>query len=116
MLTERNALVMLDGVVPDAARDPHLTRAFYQSIQRFATASLAMCENGNVKKFEEHLKVALRLFREGNVTVKNGVINVYLFTLAYALDKQAHLITLVEKVFPKELREEYHRLHYISGI
>lgn len=92
MINERNALVMLIGEVPSGVNDPHHTKAFYKTIQSFADSSLEQCEKGNLKKFERFLNVALKLFKEGNETVKNGIVNVYLFTVTHALDKKAQLL------------------------
>jgi hypothetical protein len=39
MITERIALVMLDGEVVNDNSDPHHTRQYYKSIQAFANAS-----------------------------------------------------------------------------
>lgn len=117
MINEKFALVMLEGEIPDSAEpDPNCTKRFYHSMQAFAQASFRLCESGRTKKFEEHLKVALRLFREGNETVKNGIINVYLYTISRALDQNSMLEELASKIFPRELMREYNRLHLISGI
>jgi hypothetical protein len=116
MINERIAIVVLEGEIPKSDNDPHHTKQFYKSIQNFADASLHLCEVGKTKKFEEHLKVALRLFREGNETVKSAIINVYLFTISHALDKQAQLVKYAERIFPKELMTAYNKLHYTSGV
>lgn len=116
MITERIATVMLDGEVPNAKNDPHHTKQFYKSIQSFAYVSLRLCEEGKYKKLEQFLKLACKLFKEGNETVKNGIVNVYLFTLSQALDKQAQARKWIEPFMPKELRFEYARQHYASGM
>lgn len=76
MITERIALVMLDGEAFNDNSDPHHTRQYYKSIQAFANASLTLCEGGKFKKLQSFIKVAFRLFKEGNETVKNGIVNV----------------------------------------
>ncbi|MBL0740006.1 DUF7674 family protein [Chryseolinea lacunae] len=116
MITERIALVMLDGEVPKDANDPHHTRQFYTSIQAFANVSLRLCEEGKFKKLEQFLAVAFKLFKEGNATVKNAVVNVYLFTLSRSLDQQPGARKWIEPFMPAELRLEYARLHYASGM
>jgi len=117
MINERFALVMLEGGIPSAkVPDPHFTRRFYNAIQGFAWASVGLCESGNLKKFESHLNVALKLFREGNETVKNGVINVYLYTVARMLDHSLLLKEMAQRCFPSELINEYNRLHAVSGL
>ena len=65
MITERIALVMLDGEVPECKNDPHHTQQFYKSIQAFANVSLTLCEQGKFKKLESFLKVAFKLFSDG---------------------------------------------------
>ena len=102
MINERIALVMLNGEVGTVKNDPHHSKEFYQSMQTFATASLQHCEKGNFKKFEDSIKVARKLYNEGNETVKNGIANVYLYTLSHALDKQTELSKKIAAVFPKE--------------
>ena len=108
---------MLEGEIPsDDFPDPQYTKRFYRAIQNFAAASLQLCEVGKTTKLDVYLQVALKLFREGNETVKNAVINVYLFTISHALDKQLQLVQHIQKFFPKELMSEYNRLHYASGM
>ena len=117
MINERIALVMLEGEIPaNSVPDPHYTKRLYKAMQNFADASLQLCEAGKTKKFEEYLKVALKLFKEGNETVKNAIVNVYLFTISHALDKHAQLIHYMKRIFPKELMTEFHKLHYASGV
>ena len=116
MINERIALVMLNGEVPDEKGDPHHTRQFYKSIQAFADISLILCEEGKFKKLERFLKVAFKLFKEGNATVKNGIVNVYLFTLSRSLDQNRPSRKWIEPFMPRELRLEYARLHYAPGL
>lgn len=117
MINERFALIMIEGEIPESSEpDPHYTKRFYRAMQIFANASFNLCEAGRIKKFEEHLKVALRLFKEGNETVKNGIINVYLYTVSRALDKQEMLAAYASRIFPSELIKEYNRMHLSSGI
>lgn len=116
MITERIAIVMLDGEVLNSENDPHHTKQFYKSIQAFAHVSLRLCEEGKFKKLEQFLKIAFKLFSEGNETVKNGILNVYLYTLSQAFDKQAELRNWVEPFMPGELRLEYARQLYAKGM
>lgn len=116
MITERMALVMLDGELPKSNNDPHYTKHYYQSVQAFAHATLALCEQNNFKKLDRYLKVALKLFQEGNDTVRNGVVNVYLHTLSYFLDTHRMHKRWMENYMPAELQQEYVRQHYASGV
>lgn len=117
MINERIALVMLEGEIPsNQGPDPHYTKRFFTALQNFANASLQLCETGKTKKFEEYLRVALRLFKEGNETVKSAVINVYLFTISHALDTKEQLVRHVERIFPKEIMSAYNKFHYASGV
>lgn len=116
MINERIAIVMLDGEVATNENDPHHTKQFYKSIQLFADVSLKLCEEGKFKKLEQFLKVALKLFKEGNNSVKNGIVNVYLFTLSSSLDRKEGARKWIEPFMPKELRLEYARQHYASGM
>ena len=116
MITERIALVMLDGEVPERKDDPHYTRQFYKSIQAFANASLKLCEEGKFKKLEQFLKVAFRLFKEGNETVKSGIVDIYLYTLSHSLDQQPNARKWIEPFMPGELRIAYAQLHHASSL
>ncbi len=116
MITERVALVILDGEIPKSENDPHYTRHYYQSIQAFANATLALCEQNNFKKLDRYLKVALKLFKEGNDTVRNGIVNVYLHTVSHFLDTHRVHKKWMEAYMPVELQKEYARQHYTSGI
>jgi hypothetical protein len=107
---------MLDGALPAGTGDPHHTNQFYKSIQAFADASARLCEEGKFKELEQFLTVAWKLFKDGNETVKNGIVNVYLFTLSRVMDMQVGVKKNIEPLMPKELRLEYARLHYISGL
>jgi hypothetical protein len=107
---------MLDGEVPARKDDPHHTKQYYQSIQAFADASVKLCEEGKFKKLEQFLTVAWKLFKEGNATVKNGIVNIYLFTLSRSMDQKRGTRNWIEPFMPQELRLEYARHHYISGL
>ena len=116
MITERIALVMLDGEVPASKDDPAHTKQYYKSIQAFADASFKLCEEGKFKKLERFLKVAFKLFKEGNATVKNGIVNVYLFSLSRSMDKDPAARRWIEPFMPKDLRLEYAKIQYASGM
>lgn len=117
MITEKTALVMLDGEVPPVTlEDPYMTRQYYKSIQAFADASVKLCDENKFKKLERFLAIAYKLFKEGNETVKNGIVNVYLFSLSRSLDMHPATRKSLEPFMPKELRLEYARQRYASGI
>ena len=116
MITERTALVMLEGEIPKSENDPHYTMHYYQSIQVFAQATLALCEQNNFKKLNRHLRVVLKLFNGGNDTVRNGIVNVYLHTVSHFLDTHRAHKKWMEAYMPAELQKEYARQHYTSGI
>lgn len=116
MINERIALIMLNGSVGNVANDPHHTKEFYHSIQNFAMVSLQYCEKKNFSKLEETTRIVTKLFNEGNEIVKNGIINVYLYTLAHALDKQQALKEKVLRLLPKEIAQENTRQHYSCGV
>jgi hypothetical protein len=108
------ALVMLDGELHSEKNDPYYTRQFYKSIQAFADASLQLCEEGRFKKLQRFLAVAEKLFRDGNATVKNGIENVYLYTLSHAFGNPSQG-KWIEPFLSNELRLVCKRLHYVSG-
>jgi hypothetical protein len=116
MINERIALVMLDGDIEYSADDRHHTRQLYKSIQGFADSSLKLCEEEKFEKLKQFLIVALRLFKEGNETVRNAIVNVYLYTLSRYMDEQPHGGKRIEPFLPQELRIEYGKMHYTSGI
>jgi hypothetical protein len=116
MITERIAIVMLEGVVVNSANDPHHAKQLYKSIQTFADVSLKLCEEEKYPRLERLLSLALKLFKEGNQTVKNAIVNVYLYTLCRSMDKNAAARKWIEPFLPAELRIEYSRLHYASGL
>jgi len=116
MINERIALVMLEGEVPEAGNDPHHTKQFYKAIQNFAVGTLSLCEQKKFIKLERHLKVALKLFREGNDNVRNGIINVYLYTLSHSLDKEQQYARWINTYMPQELQYEITRQHNTSAI
>ncbi len=108
---------MLEGEIPSSLHpDPHHRKQLYKSMQSFADASLKLCESGKLKKFEEYLKVAHRLFREGNTIIRDAIINVYLFTVCRTLDQNQELNESVVKLFPSELTLEYNKFHHASGV
>lgn len=115
MINERIALVMLEGEVPDSSNDPHHTRQFYKAVQNFAIGTLTLCEQQKFIKLERHLKVALKLFKEGNDNVRNGIVNVYLYTLSHITDK-APYTKWINAYMPPELRHELSRQHNASAL
>ena len=116
MINERIAPVMLDGKIEDNADDRQHTRQLYKSIQGFADSSLKLCEEEKFEKLKQFLKVALKLFKEGNAPVRNAIVNVYLFTLSRYMDEQPRGRKHIEPFLPQELRIEYGKLHYTSGM
>lgn len=78
---------MPDGNANALENGPHHSRQFYQSMQKFAHVSQQLCNNGHYNKLEKLVRVAFRLFKEGNETIRNVVVNVYLFSLSNALDR-----------------------------
>lgn len=116
MITEKIALVMLEGEVPAVTEGAQLARQYYTSIQHFAEASLRLCEQNKFRKLERFLVVACKLFKEGNQTVRNGIVNVYLYTLSRSLDLRPAAHKSIEPFMPLELRLEYARQLYARGI
>jgi hypothetical protein len=116
MITERIAIVMLDGQVISSMDDPHHTKQFYKAIQTFADVSLKLCEQQKYTRLERLLTVALKLFKEGNQTVRNAIVNVYLYTISRSMDSNARTRNWIEPFLPKELRIEYSRFHYSTGL
>jgi hypothetical protein len=117
MINERIALLLLNG---EAGRltnnNAHYTREFYHCLEGFANTSVATCQSGNLKKFESHLNIARKLYDDGNETVKNGIVNVFLFQALDVLDKIPAARSVAERCLPEELLREIRRQHYCSGI
>ena len=116
MITEQVALVMLGGEIPNSDNDLHYTRHYYKSIQAYANVTLVLCEQENFKKLDRYLKVALKLFKEGNENVRNGIVNVFLYTVSHFLDTHREHKRCMHAYMPAELQMEYSRQHYASGI
>jgi hypothetical protein len=117
MINERIALLLLNGEAGRLANDnSHYTREFYHCMEGFAKASVATCQSGNLKKFESHLNIAKKLYAEGNETVKNGIVNVFLYKALDMLDQIPAARKAAEKCLPAELLEEMSRQHYCSGM
>ena len=116
MINERIALLMLNGEAGKIARDSHYTREFYQCMEGFASASIAVCQSQNLKKFESHLNVARKLYTDGNETVKNGIVNVFLFKVLDMLDNYPGARLVARKCLPEQLLQEVNRQHYCSGL
>jgi hypothetical protein len=116
MINERIALLLLNGEAGRIANNSHYTREFYHCMEGFANASVATCQSGNLKKFESHLNIAKRLYRDGNETVKNGIVNVFLFRALDTLDQIPAARTIAEKCLPEELLREINKQHYCGGL
>ena len=116
MINERIALVMLDGDVGNSADDRNHTRQLYSSVQGFANSSLKLCEEEKFEKLKQFLMVAMKLFKEGNATVRNAIVNVFLYTLSRYMDEQPRGRKQIEPFLPHELRIEYGKMHYVSGL
>lgn len=116
MITERIALVMLNGGVANISNDPHHTREFYNALQNFADVSIELCEQGKYQRLERLIKLAFKFFKEGNECVKNAVVSVYLYSLSRSLDRHPEARTRIEPFMPYELRLEYGRFHYATGM
>jgi len=117
MINERIALLLLNGEAGRFAdNNSHYTREFYHCMEGFASASVATCRSGNLKKFESHLNIAKKLYADGNETVRNGIVNVFLYKALDMLDKIPAAKRIAEQCLPKELLNEIHRQHYCSGM
>lgn len=117
MINERIALLLLNG---EAGRltnnNSHYTREFYHCMEGFANASVATCQSGNLKKFESHLNIAKKLYIDGNETVKNGIVNVFLYKASDLLDQIPEARKVAEKCLPEDLLREINRQHYCSAM
>lgn len=116
MITERIVLVMLNGQVCTMENDPNHAREFYHAVQCFADVSVKLCEERKFNRLERLIGLAFKFFKEGNDTVRNAIVNVYLYTLARALDRDAKARVWIEPFMPGELRGEYKKLHYCTGL
>jgi hypothetical protein len=116
MINERIALLVLNGEAGKVSRDPHYTKEFYQCMEGFAKTSVAVCKANKVEKFESHLRVAKKLYLDGNETVKNGILNVFLFSVLDSLDQIPAFKALAQRILPDEMLAEVSRQHYSSGI
>ena len=116
MINERIALLLLNGEAGRLSHNTHYTREFYHCMEGFASASVATCRAGNLKKFEGHLNIAKKLYVDGNETVKNGIVNVFLFKALDTIDQIPAARLIAEKCLPKELLSEMDRQHYSSGV
>ena len=116
MINERIALLLLNGEAGRLSNNAHYTREFYHCMEGFANASVATCRAGNLKKFESHLKIAKRLYTDGNETVRNGIVNVFLFKTLDTFDQIPAARCIAEKHLPQELFQEMDRVHYSSGV
>ena len=116
MINERIALLLLNGESGRLSHNAHYTREFYRCMEGFATASVDTCRSGNLKKFESHLNVAKKLYTDGNETVKNGIVNVFLFKALDTIDQIPAARLIAEKCLPQELLQEINRQHYSSGL
>lgn len=79
---------MLEGEVAPGTDGTQLARQYYTSIEHFAEASVRLCEENKFRKLERFLVVACKLFKEGNQTVRNGIVNVYFYTLSRSPDSR----------------------------
>ena len=116
MINERIALLLLNGEAGRLPNNSHYTREFYHCMEGFASASVAICQSGNLKKFESHLNIAKKLYSDGNETVKNGIVNVFLYKALNMLDQIPAARRVAEKCLPQELLREINRQHYCSGM
>ena len=117
MINERIALLLLNGQAGRLTNNnAHYTREFYHCMEGFANASVATCQSGNLKKFESHLNIAKKLYHDGNQTVKNGIINVFLYKALDMLDQLPAARKVAEKCLSAELLQEINRQHYCSGM
>ena len=116
MINERIALLLLNGEAGRLSNNSHYTREFYHSMEGFAGASVATCRSGNLRKFENHLKLAKKLYVEGNETVRNGIVNVFLFKTMDTFDQIPAARCMAEKYLPADLLQEIDRQHYASGM
>jgi|GEM_PF-1395277 len=117
MINERIALLLLNGQTGRlTTNNAHYTREFYHCMEGFANASVATCQSGNLKKFESHLNIAKKLYHDGNETVKNGIINVFLYKALDMLDQLPAARKVAEKCLSAELLQEINRQHYCSGM
>ena len=117
MINERIALLLLNGEAGQLTNNnSHYTREFYQCMQGFANASETTCQSGNLKKFESHLNIAKKLYNDGNETVRNGIVNVFLYKALDMLDQIPAARKVAEKCLPAELLQEINRQHYSSGL
>lgn len=83
------------------------SKNLYKIMQRFADITVSFILNGQLNRAAKCLQIADKLFRSGNIIIKNAIANVFVYSLARVLDKQDKRSHKVLAILPFSLKREY---------
>lgn len=83
------------------------SKNLYKVMQRFADMTVNFILNGQLNRAAKCLQIADKLFRSGNIIIKNAIANVFVYSLSRVLDKQDERSHEVFAILPFSLKREY---------
>ncbi len=83
------------------------SKNLYKVMQRFADITVNFILKGELNRAAKCLQIADKLFRSGNIIIKNAIANVFVYSLSRVLDKQDERCSEVLAILPFSLKREY---------
>src|ERR1017187_5027257 len=110
MITEMQVREILQKELPEIKKElEKLTNLnnIYKTMQCFVDITKKLAGKRNMKAVKKSFKLAERILKEGNNTVKNAVENVYVFSISTILNLGTPISKKINTLFNGSLRKEY---------
>lgn len=88
----------------------------YNIMQCFADFTKKLIKKGDLNEVKHCFKLADKMMKNGNNTVKNAVENCYVFSISTVIDIASPINERVKQLLRHSLRKEYNRQVLSSGI
>ncbi len=109
MITERQAVLMIENEIPQSEARRLEKRNLHEFMQAYACRTTDLGDRLLLKEFETQLLVANRIYTEGNKDVKEVMELVYISILSHSLQRKQELMCLAKKYLSASLLQIMYR-------
>lgn len=92
------------------------SRNIYKTMQCFAEFTKQLIRKGDLKEIKRCFKLAEKILKNGNNTVKNAVGNCYVFSITTLIDMADPMNERVKGLLTQSLRKEYKKQIMAGGV
>lgn len=119
MISEKDIPSLLKNELPEIKDKldhdgKSLGAGLYRNIQVLTDNTRMAIKTGNMQSARKCFRTAELLLSGGNTCVKSAVRNIFLYSLAYLLERRSQKGEELRKVLGRHLRNELHAMNYMS--